>query len=99
MSTLTAFKAAMRPGVTIEVTNHYITREDHPSFGTTRRRVAKVNSASFYTDANPWPMQWPKASQVVQNPEDGSWDVLGGGAGQKPHERYLTIRILQEAAA
>jgi hypothetical protein len=92
MSTLADFKAAMQPGTKIAVTNHYITREDHPSFGTTIRQVVKVNSASFYTSANPWPMPWPKASQIVQNPQDGSWDVLGGGAGQAPHELYLTIR-------
>jgi hypothetical protein len=90
MSTLADFKAAMQPGTKIEVTNHYITREDHPSFGTTTRQVVKVNSASFYTDANPWPMSWPKASQIHH--EDGAWHLLGGGAGQAPHELYLTIR-------
>jgi hypothetical protein len=55
--------------------------------------VVKVNTASFYTDANPWPMSWPKSSQVVSG-DPGVFQLLGGGAGQAPTDLFLTIRVV-----
>lgn len=94
MTALSEFKAAMKPGAVIEVTNHYVTREDHPSFGTTSRTVAKVNSASMYTSASPWPMKWPKASQI-KSTDSGAWQWFGGGAGQGPDDLFLTVRVVE----
>lgn len=84
MSALSDLRAFMQPGTLVQVTNRYITREDHPAFGTTVRRVTKVNSASFYMDYTDrpagngrWPTAWPKATQVAV--VDGAFVISGGG--------------------
>jgi hypothetical protein len=40
--TLAEIKRHVRPGQVYDVTNHYITRTDHPAFGTTRRTVTRT---------------------------------------------------------
>lgn len=92
MTALSSYKQAMRPGVELEITNHYITREDHSCFGTTKRRVGRVTGSSLYYEGGQWPTKFPKASEIEQvDPQ--TWRVYGGGAGQKPDELFLTIRL------
>jgi hypothetical protein len=101
---LEAVKSVVRQGGVYDVTNHYVTREDHPCHGTTRRRVTKVNSSSVYmvpaaapADAEAkWPaFKWPKATQVEMDP-DGTIRLYGGGAGQQPGELFLTLVPVQD---
>lgn len=96
---LTAIKSAVGPGQVWDVTNHYITRPDHSCYGTTRRRVTKVNSSSVYMvlDTAPadaeaqWPtFTWPKAAQAAMD-ADGTIRLYGGGAGQQSGDPFLTL--------
>lgn len=48
MTTLAEIKRRVQPGQVYDVTNHFITRADHPSFGTTRRVVTRLTSARIY---------------------------------------------------
>ena len=50
---LTAIRSAVRPGQVYDVTNHHVTREDHPAFGTTRRAVTRITGSRFYLSARP----------------------------------------------
>lgn len=70
-------REALPVGALVEVTNHWITREDHPCSGTSMREVLSNTSAGFYLtmpDAETmakYPqgsrVEWPKASQVGVN--------------------------------
>lgn len=82
--------AALRPGVVIEVTNHYITREDHACFGTTTRTIGGANSSSWYYEGQKWGNPWPKASDVLQIASDTFCQYGHPHAG----DLYLTIRVL-----
>lgn len=86
--------AALRPGVVVEVTNHYITREDHPCYGTTTRTVTKANGSSWYHEGAPWPIPWPKAADVYQYEDELTFEVYGHPT---PEARYMTIRVLPSA--
>jgi hypothetical protein len=76
------------PGQVVTVTNHYITHENHPCFGTKRRTIERVNGSSIYfTETGR--VAWPKASQVwVDGPVV---ELRGGGCGQQPTDLFLTI--------
>lgn len=96
--TLSATKASVSPGQVYDVTNHYITRTDHPCFGTNRRTVVKTTGSSVYMTIEPggrapkWPtFQWPKAAQV-QMDDDGTIRLYGGGIGQAADELFLTLK-------
>lgn len=91
MSALTEFRAWIKPGMDIEITNHYISREDHPCYGTRTAHIDKVNSASYYLDGSQWPSKFPKASQIKRD-ETGAFLIYGGGASQKSDELFLTIQ-------
>jgi hypothetical protein len=101
VSALSNLRREIVPGAAFDVTNHYITREDHPSFGTTRRAVERRNGSSFYLSitgrhaAKGSKITWPKSTQVTEHQDDlGAtyWRVYGGGAGQQPDDLFLTIR-------
>jgi hypothetical protein len=83
-------RALFRPGQTVRVTNHYITREDHPCFGTQTRTVAKVTTTSLWFTAT-GNVQWPRVDQVET--EDGIVRLFGGGIGQQPTDLFLTIEL------
>lgn len=89
-SPLQQLKALLVAGTDIEVTNHYITREDHPCFGTTARTVAKANSGSWYYEGQKWGNPWPKAGDVKQI-NASTFEQYG-----HPHagDLYLTIKIV-----
>jgi hypothetical protein len=97
---LAAIKRSVVAGQVYDVTNHYITRVDHPAYGTTRRTVARVTGSSVYMAAAggevpPWPaFKWPRASQVAARP-GGVILLYGGGAGQQPDELFLALTPVQ----
>ena len=104
MPPLNRIKASVVPGATYDVTNHYITREDHSAYGTTRRKVTKTTGSSVYmvyvdhpgSEAK-WPtFKWPPAAQVEQDP-DGTVRLFGMAAGQKPTDPFLTLTPVGEA--
>jgi hypothetical protein len=89
-------KEAVAPGSVWDVTNHYITREDHPCYGTRRLTITRVTSGAFYvTSATALRSEdripWPPARQMARR-EDGTIRLCGGGAAQQPHEPFLTLR-------
>lgn len=107
MSALSDFKSLFAPGAEFAFTNHYITRPDHPSFGTTQRRVVRATGSSAYLEFvdgrtvrgrdGLQQFKFPRAAQLLEEigPDGRSWKVLGGGASQQPDELFLTIRMLR----
>ncbi len=97
--TLADIKRLIRPGQEWDVTNHYITRPDHPGYGTTRRTVTKVTHTRFYLtregSTGTSPIDWPKAAQVSAG-DDGAITLRGGGLGQKPGDLFLTLRRVRD---
>lgn len=87
-------KAAIRnlftPGQRVTVTNHYITREDHPCFGTRVRMVARVTTSHLHF-AESGSVAWPKASQMTA--DGGTVRLFGGGVGQAADAPFLTIQL------
>lgn len=92
-----AIRDLFKPGRIVTVTNHYITREDHPCFGTHQRTVDRVSGSHLYFTNSPYGVPWPKASELVWEP-DGTILFYGGGAGQTPQDRFLTISFVREEA-
>ncbi|MEV1170835.1 hypothetical protein [Nonomuraea sp. NPDC049784] len=92
--TLAEIKRRVQPGQVYDVTNHYITRTDHPAYGTTRRSVTRVTNYRFYmaeaAGGRESPIEWPKAAQVSID-ADGVIRLCGGGVSQKPDEPFLTL--------
>jgi hypothetical protein len=99
--TLAETKRCVQAGQVYDVTNHFITRQDHPSFGTTRRAVVGTTASRIYmsmaaADLEPGHAEparaiaWPKAPQV-QMDDDGVIRLYGGGAGQDPGDLFLTL--------
>ena len=92
---LATIKAAVCPGRIFDVTNHLITRPDHPLSGTTRRTVTRTTRQRFYLshphpDRDEGEVTWPKAAQV-QMDGDGTIRLYGGGLGQDPDDLFLTL--------
>lgn len=83
--------ARFQPGQRVRVTNHYITRPDHPCFGTHDRTVTRVNGSAVWFEPS-GRVAWPKAAQMWM--QGNTITLYGGGAGQAPHERFLTIELL-----
>lgn len=95
-------KASVAPGTVWDVTNHYITREDHPCYGTTRRAVSRVTTSRVYFAAHvdggrSTELDWPKAEQI-QCDESGVIRVYGGGAAQMADALFLTLRPVEPCA-
>lgn len=92
--TLAEIKRRVQPGQVYDVTNHFITRTDHPGYGATRRTVTRVTATRFYmaqsSGGREMPIDWPKAAQVSID-ADGVIQLRGGGAGQKPDDPFLTL--------
>lgn len=83
-------RSLFRPGQTVRVTNHYITRPDHPCFGTRDRVIARVTTSSLWF-AETGNVAWPRANQMTV---DGSTvRLFGGGIGQQPTDLFLTIEL------
>jgi hypothetical protein len=100
--TLAEIKRRVQPGQVYDVTNHFITRTDHPSYGTTRRAVTRVTSKRFYLSARPpgsgeSEVDWPPAAQAQMDP-DGTIRLYGGGLGQQPGDLFLTLVPVQGGA-
>lgn len=91
MTVLSDFKAMMVPGAVVEVTNHYIPRDEfpnHPCSGTRRRVVTDANGSSWHYECDGTAcMKWPKASDIISS--DGSFMIYGHpNAG----DLWLTVR-------
>lgn len=85
-----AIKRSIRVGDVFDVTNHYITRIDHPSHGTTRRKVVRVNPTGITFDIGGH-SYWPAASEISE--VDGVIEITGH---PKPGDRFLTlVRVSQ----
>ena len=105
--TFAEIKRRVQAGQVYDVTNHFITRHDHASFGTTRRVVVRTTASRIYlsmaaADLQPGhaggarEIDWPKASQV-QMDGDGVIRLYGGSrAGQKPERVVPHARPRQE---
>jgi hypothetical protein len=101
MKTLAAIKRSMQAGHEYDVTNHYITRPDHASYGTQRRTLVKVNGSALWLTNQAHPegarVEWPKAGQAEMD-DDGTVRLYGGGTGQKPDELFLTLVPVRQPA-
>lgn len=94
MSNLAKAKRLLAPGTVWDVTNHYIDRVDHPSFGTTRRTITRCVSGRTYctvpNKAKDGYFDWPKAGQVEVD-DDGTIRLLGSPM-KDPAATFLTLR-------
>lgn len=93
--TLAEIKRMVQPGQVYNVTNHYITRPEHPNYGTTRRTVTRVTGQRVYLEREgegqrEREVEWPKAAQVQADP-DGTIRLYGGGGGQGPSDLFVTL--------
>jgi hypothetical protein len=98
-SALAAARDVIRPGVMLEMTNHYITDPGHYCYGTARRLVLAADEDAFTVELGGHPdgdrIPWPPAGQV-QADEDGTVRLYGGGKGQAPGDLFLTVRPVRE---
>ena len=83
--TLAAIRKLFVPGRVVTVTNHFITRPDHPCFGTRTRTVTKVTSSHLHFDVG-GSVPWPKAANVTA--DNG---VVRFHNWPKPGDLFLTI--------
>jgi len=90
--TAAAIRALLAPGVVVRVTNHFITRADHPCFGTQDRTVARVTSGGLWFTVS-GRVAWPKAAQLAYDAHARTITFYGGGIGQAPTDRFLTIAL------
>ena len=88
--TMQAIRALFHAGQNVKVTNHYITRPDHPCYGTQERTIARVSSSHLtFTESGSVP--WPRANQMSVS---GNVVTLrGGGIGQDAQAPFLTIEL------
>jgi hypothetical protein len=96
--TLAHIKNHVRPGQVYDVTNHYITRTDHPAFGTTRRTVTRTTTSRIYlayTGGGESGIDWPRTAQASMD-ADGVIQLRGGGAGQQPDDLFLTLTPVRQ---
>lgn len=89
--TLADFKRALETGSNWLVTNHYITRPDHPCHGTRRRFIVRNTSGGFWLSHDDLTqgkrIGWPKACNVRGEPDNVQ--IFGF---PKPEDLFLTMR-------
>lgn len=94
--TAAEIKRTVHTGDVFDVTNHYITRENHPCYGTNRRTVLAVNGSSFTlsNERGPQPSRvpWPKARGIELAP-DGAILIYDH---PKQGDLFLTLRRVSE---
>ncbi len=83
-----ALRDRLKAGQVYEVTNYYISRPDHPAFGTRVAVVTDVNSTAFRLDGNRIP--FPKQAQTRLH-DDGTIELLGGGVSQQSDDLFLAL--------
>lgn len=84
----------LQAGGTYDVTNHYINRPDHPCFGTVRRTIGLVNTASFGWAGSDERLSF--ASFTFGLDSDGSLLVLGHPSTDV---LFLTLTPVVDSAA
>ena len=82
MNTKQALVGMLQAGDTVQVTNHYITVEDHPCYGTRVDTVARVSSSGI-TFEKGGRVPWPKVADMAGDPEHG-YLILGNRPDGKP---------------
>jgi len=94
MTTRAAIIATVTPGARYEVTNHYITRPDHPCYGTTVRTIERTTRASVTFLRSPGDgftydetLQWGKG---LEADDDGTIRVYS--PRHCPVGPFLTLR-------
>ena len=75
MTTKRQMVETFAPGDAVTITNHYITRPDHPCYGTRVDVVEKVNAAAI-TFRQGGRVPWPPADRLEQ-PEPGRVVIVG----------------------
>lgn len=91
MTTLADVRGLFTVGSRWAVTNHYINRPDHRSFGTTERTVTRTTSARVYMafdGEKEREIDWPKATQVTV---DAEGVVTFRSHPKMPGEAFLTF--------
>ena len=89
---LKAVRQEFTPGREFDITNHYITREDHACYGTRRVRVERTNTTRVYFEGERWGIEWPRAADVERCGDEIRF--YGGGIGQDRAELFLTFRAV-----
>lgn len=87
--TLADFKRKFSVGGKVEVENHYISRRDHPCFGTHVRTIKSVSQAGWTSDIGGY-CKFPK-SKDIRELTDGAVCVFGYPTADS---LFLTIRFL-----
>lgn len=85
-----AIRALFRPGQLVSVTNHYISRPDHPCYGTNDRTVLKATGSHLWFDTG-GNVPWPKAANL--RVEDRTVTFHGF---PNPGDLFLTIVLPKE---
>lgn len=75
MTTKREMVETFAPGDRVTVTNHWITRPDHPCYGTRTDTVARVNAGAI-TFEQGGRVPWPPAARLEQ-PEPGRVVIIG----------------------
>lgn len=84
--------ALFAPGQRVRVTNHYITKTDHPCYGIQDRTIARVNGNSlWFTETGN--VEWPNAAQLLASNDGRVVSLFGGGIGQGPNDLFLTLEL------
>jgi hypothetical protein len=71
------------------VTNHYITREDHPCYGTREAVVVSVSTAGVTLEPGGY-SSWPKASELRVDGDGIHWDSHPHASGP-----FLTFQAVR----
>lgn len=90
--TLANIRSMFKPGDRVRVTNHYISRPDHPCFGTHERSIARVTSTGLWF-VESGRVAWPPRPQIQS--EGSTVQFYGGGIGQQPSDLFLTLEVLR----
>lgn len=90
---LAAIKRLFTAGQQVAVTNHFITRAEHPCFGRKLRTVTRVTGSHLHFDVG-GATPWPKAANVTY--ANGVVTFLG-----YPHagDTFLTIELFPNVVA
>lgn len=78
------------PGLRVTVTNHYITRIDHPCFGTRTATVVRASGSHLYFEGVAGGTPWPKKAADLRT--DGDTVFFYGF----PNEGDLFLTIVPE---
>jgi hypothetical protein len=70
-------RESVQVGTVYDVTNHYITREDHPCFGTQRRTVVRVSASNLTLSLGEHDVSCQAWGKGLERDEDGTVRMFG----------------------